>query len=65
MKTEDLRKKKVVDLRKELQLLLKERFNLRIQRGLGEIPRPHSFKEVRRNIARIKTVLTEKIRETR
>lgn len=60
MKAEDLRKKSNDELKKELGESLKEQFNLRMQRGLGEMPRPHQFKQVRRNIARIKTILNEK-----
>lgn len=60
MKFEELRAKNIDELQQELHTLLKERFSLRMQKGLGETPRTHSFKEVRRNIARVKTVLTEK-----
>lgn len=60
MKFEELRAKSVENLQKELHTLLKEQFSLRMQKGLGETPRSHNFKVVRRNVARIKTVLTEK-----
>jgi len=55
-----LREKSTVELHKELTALLREQFNLRMQKGAGEPPRAHLFKEVRRNIARIMTVLNEK-----
>jgi large subunit ribosomal protein L29 len=59
MKASDLRHKGAVDLDKQLLELLKEQFNLRMQRGVGQLTRPSEMKSVRRDIARIKTVLTE------
>jgi large subunit ribosomal protein L29 len=43
-----------------LHNLLRERFNLSMQRGTGQLARPDQFRKVRRDIARINTVLTEK-----
>lgn len=60
MKAKDLREKSVADLSKELLALLKEQFNLRIQRGIGQGPKSHLFNKVKLNIARIKTILNEK-----
>lgn len=60
MKAVDLRNKSVEELNKELLALLKEQFNLRIQRGVGQAPKPHLFKKVKLAIARIKTILNEK-----
>ena len=60
MKASELRSKSVDDLNKELIDLLREQFNLRMQRGTGQLARPHQMKEVRRNIARVKTLLHEK-----
>jgi large subunit ribosomal protein L29 len=60
MEISELRKMSVVELRQELENLLREQFNLRMQRGTGQAVRPHLFKNVRRNIARIKTIMTEK-----
>lgn len=59
MKAEDLRKKSAADLNKELTALLREQFNLRMQRGSGQLTRPHLMRDVRLNIARVKTVLNE------
>ena len=56
----DLRKKSVDELMKELVALLREQFNLRIQRGSGQPPKANLFQQVRLNIARIKTILKEK-----
>jgi large subunit ribosomal protein L29 len=64
MKYGELKEKSIEALHKELHTLLREQFNLRMQRSLGEAPRPHNFKVVRRNIARIKTILNEKTRES-
>ena len=60
MKANELRNKTVEELTKELLASLKERFNLSIQRGAGQSPKAHLFKKVRRQIARIKTILKEK-----
>ncbi len=60
MKLEDYRKKTDMELSKELDVLVKERFNLRIQRGSGLNPKPHLFSINKKNIARIKTILNEK-----
>ena len=56
----DYRDKSEADLNAELLNLRKEQFNLRMQQGAGEMSKPHLFNAVRRDIARIKTILTEK-----
>ncbi|HHJ35494.1 MAG TPA: 50S ribosomal protein L29 [Gammaproteobacteria bacterium] len=48
------------DLNAELINLRREQFNLRMQMGSGNTPKIHRFSVVRHDIARIKTVLTEK-----
>ena len=48
------------DLEKELIDLRREQFNLRMQQGVGSMPKIHRFNAVRKDIARIKTVLNEK-----
>lgn len=62
MKTIELKNKDVAELKAELASLLQEQFNLRMQKGLGEAPKANKLKIVRRQIARIKTILTEKTR---
>ncbi len=62
MKASELRKMKEQDLRKELVELRREQFNLRMQRATGQLGTPGRFKEVRRDIARIMTVMTEQKR---
>ncbi|MCP4044231.1 MAG: 50S ribosomal protein L29, partial [Gammaproteobacteria bacterium] len=59
----ELREKSVGELRKELQDNLKEQFNLRMQKGSGQLSRPDRVKSVRRNIARINTIMNEKKRQ--
>ena len=59
MKANELRAKTQVELSANLEELLKEQFNLRMQQGTGQLSRPSRVKEVRRDIARIKTLLNE------
>jgi large subunit ribosomal protein L29 len=59
MKASELKGKSQDELRETLHGLLKEQFNLRMQQGTGQLARPHLMKEVRRNIARVKTMMTE------
>lgn len=60
METKDLKGKTVVELDQELMGLLREQFNLRMQKGSGQLTKPHQLRAARRNIARVKTVLTKK-----
>jgi large subunit ribosomal protein L29 len=60
MTNAELRKKTTEQLDGELEALLKEQFNLRMQKGVGQAPAPHLFGNVRKQIARVKTILTEK-----
>jgi len=59
MKAQELREKTIKELQDELQELLKEQFKLRMQKGSGQMANPSQFKSVRREIARIKTIITE------
>ncbi|NBC11818.1 MAG: 50S ribosomal protein L29 [Gammaproteobacteria bacterium] len=58
-KAAELRGQPRDELEKQLLELLKEQFNLRMQKGSGQLSRPSRFKAVRREIARVKTVLAE------
>ena len=60
MKAADYREKTATDLQSELMALLREQFNLRMQRGTGQLKMPHHLKRVRREIARLRTILCEK-----
>ena len=59
MKAKELRTKSTETLQEQLEGLLREQFNLRMQRGVGQLTRPSLMRAVRREIARIKTVMTE------
>jgi len=61
MKASDLRKMGDDELRKELVELRREQFNLRMQRATGQLGTPSRFRELRKDIARIETVMTEKV----
>jgi len=57
----EYREKTVTELNQELLNLRREQFNLRMQAGIGQASKPSLFGEVRKNIARIKTIVNEKI----
>lgn len=61
MKVEELRNKSVKELGSELLELRKEQFNLRMQKGVGQASRVHLFKINKKNIARVKTIMNEKL----
>ena len=63
MNAHDLRAKNESELRDELSGLLREQFNLRMQRGIGQLATPHELRRVRKDIARVRTVLNEKQKE--
>lgn len=60
LKASDLDEKSVEELTGTLHELRKEQFNLRMSQGSGQEVKPHLFKLVRRNIARVKTVINAK-----
>lgn len=60
MKATELREKEIPALEAELLEQRKEQFNLRMQQATGQLARPDQVKRVRREIARIKTVIHEK-----
>ena len=60
MKVNELREKSVEDLGSELVKAREEQFKLRMQMTTGQLGQTHLIKASRRDIARIKTVLTEK-----
>ncbi len=63
MNANDIRSKSTQELLDEIKSLLREQFNLRMQKGLSEGLKSHQFKQVRRAIARVKTILAERERE--
>jgi large subunit ribosomal protein L29 len=59
MKAKDLHDKAPSALREELLKLRREQFNLRMARATGQAAKPDQFAKVRKNIARVKTVLAQ------
>jgi len=57
MATNDLNTKSADELKQHLLNLRKEQFNLRMQKGTGQLSQPHQLRRVRRDIARTKFVL--------
>ena len=60
MKVEDIRKMSTEELNKELTSLKEELFKLRFQHATNQLENTSRIKEVRRNIARIQTLISEK-----
>lgn len=63
MKASELRDKSVEELNVALEEALKEQFNLRLRKSTGQLNQSHLVTQNRKNIARIKTVLTQKAGE--
>ena len=55
-----MKTKSEVELRDELKNLLQEQFNLRMQKGMGQMTNVNELRRVRRDIARVKTIMTQK-----
>ena len=60
MKASELRTKSAEDLGKELLTLREDQFKLRMQKATGQLGQNHLLKQNQRDIARVKTLLTEK-----
>ncbi len=59
MNTSDLRKMDEAALQTELQNMLREQFNLRMQKATNQLSDSSQMKKVRQNIARVKTIMNE------
>jgi large subunit ribosomal protein L29 len=59
MKTSELRQKSKNELGAILLDLARERFNLRMQKGTGQLSKPDQVKKIRRDVARIQTILNK------
>ena len=59
MEAKELRDKSEVELKAELQDLLREQFNLRMQKGTGQLSNSARMKSVRRDVARVMTIINE------
>jgi large subunit ribosomal protein L29 len=62
MKASELRPKSADELQQELQSLLKARFSLRMQKATQQLTNTSQLRKVRRDIARVRTLLAEKVR---
>jgi large subunit ribosomal protein L29 len=60
MKASELRSKDATELSKELESLLKAQFNLRMQRATQQLSNTSQLGKVRRDIARVRTIMAEK-----
>ncbi|ASF45510.1 50S ribosomal protein L29 [Methylovulum psychrotolerans] len=61
MKATELRQKTQAELQAMLLELSRERFNLRMQKATGQLSKSDQVRKVRRDIARIQTVLTQMV----
>ena len=59
MKANELREKSVQQLNEQLLGLLRAQFNLRMQKATGQLGQSHLLSQVKRDIARVKTVLNQ------
>lgn len=60
MKANELNQKSVADLKAELTELLKAKFSLRMQHATGQLANTSEIKRVRKDIARVRTILAQK-----
>ena len=60
MNASELREKSVEELKEQLLELRREQFNLRMQKASGQLEKTHTIRQVRRDIARVKILLTSK-----
>lgn len=60
MKAKELRDKSLDQLGDELLKTHEKLFSLRLQKSTGQVPKPHLFKETRRSIALINTLISER-----
>ena len=60
MKTNEIRQMSSQDLEKKLKELKQELFNLRFQHAINQLDNPHKIADVKKDIARVKTLLNEK-----
>ena len=60
MKATDVRAKSLDELRTDLEGLKKEQFNLRFQKATGQLENTARVRQIRRDIARIQTIMREK-----
>jgi len=59
MQAKELKSKDLAELQEELNKLLQKQFDLRMARGNGQLTKLHLLREVRRDIARVRTVMNQ------
>ena len=64
MKTNELRAKSPTELQQELLAMLKAQFGLRMQHATQQLSNTNQLRNVRRDIARIKTILCQKVKQS-
>lgn len=60
MKSSEIREKSVEDLKEEVGQMSRQLFQLRLQKATGQLDNVSKFKQIKKDLARVKTVLTEK-----
>ena len=60
MSTKEIREMSVAEIEKEIRDTRDSRLDLRMRKQTGQVEHPHEFKEIRRKIARLETILKEK-----
>ncbi len=60
MKASEIRQLSDEEIKQRIKELEEELFNLRFQKALGQLEKPHRFKMIRKDIARMKTILRER-----
>ena len=63
MKTSDIRKMSIVEMNKKIVELKQELFELRMKQSTGNLEKPHMLNSKRKDVARLKTILTEKLND--
>ena len=63
MKTSDIRKMSVEEINKTIAEIKTELFELRMKQATGSLDKPHMINAKRKDVARLKTVLTEKLND--
>lgn len=59
MQAKELKNKDLAELQEELNKLLQQQFDLRMARGNGQLTKLHLMRDVRRDIARVRTVMNQ------
>ena len=63
MKTSDIRNMTVEDINKKIVEIKTELFELRMKQATGTLDKPHKINALRKDVARLKTILTEKMND--